>query len=117
MRRAIILDTQLMVLLAAGLTSRRLVVTHKRLTEFSEDDFDLLVLLLGSDPTLLLLPNTVSEAANLLRHHENPERNDILRVLSELVTRNRERYVRSRAVVGRSEYRRLGVTDCAILEC
>ncbi|RVU20545.1 PIN domain-containing protein [Methylobacterium oryzihabitans] len=112
----ILLDTQLMVLLAVGATSLSIIPKHKNLTEFTVDDFELLLHLLGRDPELILLPNTVSEAANLLRQHRDPERSRIMATLETIVGSNVERYVPSSEVVLRPDFRRLGLTDTAILE-
>ncbi|ACA15220.1 conserved hypothetical protein [Methylobacterium sp. 4-46] len=116
MSTAILLDTQLLVLLVVGRTSKGIVAKHKNLTEFTAEDFDLLLILLGDNPALILLPNTVSEAANLLRQHRDPERTAILRTFAEIIGGHAEHYVASRKVVVRREYARLGITDSAILE-
>lgn len=116
MRTPIVLDTQLMVLLTVGATSTGIIAKHKNLTEFTADDFDLLVHLLGSDPELIMIPNIVSEASNLLRFHRDPERRAIMNTFSELIVRNQEFYVASSKIVKRAEYNRLGVTDTAIIE-
>lgn len=113
MTRSVLLDTQLMVLLAVGLTSARIIAKHKNLTEFTRDDFDLLLFLLGHEPRLILLPNTVPEAANLFRHHRDPERKAIMETFARL----REYYIASAVVATRREYHRLGITDAAILRC
>ena len=117
MTRAVLLDTQLMVLLAVGLTSAGIIAKHKNLTEFTRDDFDLLLFLLGRDTPLILLPNTVSEAANLLRHHRDPERRAIMETFARLIAAHREVYIASTIVAARREYHRLGITDSAILQC
>lgn len=117
MSRAIILDTQLIVLLAVGRTSREIIKKHKNLTEFEVRDFDLLVRLLGSKPKLVLLPNTVSESANLLRQHREPERGSIMDTFKAVVHTHEERYIASKMATTRKEYKRLGVADAAILEC
>ncbi|MCJ2064454.1 hypothetical protein MKK63_17275 [Methylobacterium sp. J-088] len=106
-----------MVLLAVGLTSAGIIAKHKNLTEFTRDDFDLLLFLLGRDARLILLPNTVSEAANLLRHHRGPERKAIMETYARLITANREYYIASTVVTARKEYYRLGIADAAILQC
>lgn len=115
--RPIILDTQLMVLLAVGITSTGIILKHKNLTAYTRDDFDLLVSVLGEDPKLVLLPNTVSEAANLLRQHRNPERRAILETFRHIIERHEERYVASVSAARAAEYHRLGIADSAILEC
>ena len=115
--KPILLDTQLIVLLVVGLASKMIIRKHKNLTAFSEDDYELLILLLGEDPELMLLPNTVSEASNLLRQHRNPERTAILSTFRRLIETHRERYVTSRRAASLPEYERLGVTDSAIIAC
>lgn len=117
MSRAIILDTQLIVLFAVGHTARTIIEKHKNLTAFNVTDFDLLMLLLGAEPKLVLLPNTVSESANLLRQHREPERSNIMETFKVVVHCHRERYITSKAATARREYSRLGVADAAILEC
>ncbi|WP_407519999.1 PIN domain-containing protein [Methylobacterium oryzisoli] len=117
MRRPIILDTQLMVLLVVGMTSIHIIPKHKNLTAFTIDDFELLSLLIGAEAELILLPNTVSEAANLLRQHKNPERTRIMQVFAELINQHEERYFESALVVKMKNYLRLGITDAAILKC
>lgn len=115
--RPIVLDTQLIVLLAVGLTSADIIHKHKNLSSFTVADFGLLLQLLGSDPKLILLPNTVSEAANLLRQHRDPERSRIMDVFKAVVHKHQECYITSRAATSRQEFKRLGVADAAILEC
>ncbi|TGE01869.1 hypothetical protein [Methylobacterium nonmethylotrophicum] len=117
MNRAVILDTQLIVLFTVGHTSREMIKKHKNLTDFSTRDFDLLMLLLGFEPRLVFLPNTVSESANLLRQHREPKRSIIMETFRGVVHSHRERYITSRAATARKEYKRLGVADAAILEC
>ncbi|GJD61538.1 hypothetical protein MPEAHAMD_1681 [Methylobacterium frigidaeris] len=74
------------------------------------------MLLLGSEPSLILLPNTVSEAANLLRQHRDPERRIIMETFKSFIHAHCERDVASKVATSRREYRRLGVADAAILE-
>lgn len=105
-----------MVLLTVGATSVDIISKHKDLTEFTSDDFNLLLILIGDDPSFILLPNIVSEAANLLRHHRDPEKRAIMATFLTLIRQNEERYIESSIVVERKEFGRLGITDTAILE-
>src|SRR4051794_39538240 len=99
------------------MTSTQIIQKHKNLTAFTIDDFELLSLLIGTEPELILLPNTVSEAANLLRQHRNPERTRIMQVFAALIDQHRERYLESALVAEMKHYLRLGITDAAILKC
>jgi hypothetical protein len=47
LRRPALLDTNLLVLLVVGLTSREYISIHKKLTSFSEQDFEILETLLS----------------------------------------------------------------------
>lgn len=112
--RSIALDTQLLVLLAVGATSPRLIQKHKKTRSFDTDDYDLLTSLLGRR-SLLLLPNTVTEASNHLLWHNPPERDAVCETLKKLVAQHSEIYVPSRAACQRAEYLRLGIADAALL--
>lgn len=116
MRRPVLLDTQLTALLTVGATSPSIIPRHKNLTAYDEDSYELFALLLGAYPRLLLVPNTVSEASNLLRRHREPERSMIMATFKGLIDDHREFYVESRAAVARPEYARLCITDSEILE-
>ena len=83
--------------------------------QFTEEDYDALLALLGRDPELILLPNVVTEASNLLTQIANPYKDAILSVLRAAVLFFSEDYVSSRVAVSRDEYVRLRLTDCALL--
>ena len=112
----LLLDAQLLVLLAVGATSPRLIEKHKNTHQFDVDDFDLLEVLLGAQ-AVRLLPNVVTEASNLLRQHRPPERDVISLTLEKLVDASDEVYVASGAACGQAEYIRLGSTDAALILC
>lgn len=110
----LVLDAQLLVLLAVGATSRRLIEKHKNTHQFDEDDFDLLEILLGRQQ-VRLLPNVVTEASNLLRQHRPPERDNVCRTLRHLVGIGHEVYIESAAACAQPDYAKLGLTDAALL--
>ena len=58
-----------MVLLVAGRTDRSLVTKHRRLREFTTEDYDRLVDLIIRFGTVFVTPNTLTEASNLLAQH------------------------------------------------
>ncbi len=68
MRKRIILDTNLLILLVAGVFDIEKVRNHKRLQNFQlPDDYDTLLLHLEGAREIIVTPNTLSEASNLLR--------------------------------------------------
>jgi hypothetical protein len=111
----VILDTSLLVLLVVGLTSKRYIPSHKKLAAFSEDDFELLEKLLSNASELLVTPNTLSEASNLLAYIGDPAKTEIMRTFRAIIQRTREAYAKSSTAANESEFLRLGLTDCAVL--
>ena len=115
MNKASVIDTSLLILLVVGSTSRKYIRKHKRLRVFSEDDFDILLTLLSNTTELLLTPNTLSEASNLLRQIEDPARSSIYTRFGEMIRQFDERYVASRQVTVKPQFVRIGLTDSVLL--
>lgn len=114
-RGPILMDTNVLILYITGTTGRSIIPIHKRCSQFIEEDYDDLLALLGVDPEIILLPNVVTEASNLLAQIANPYKDAILNVLKAAVLVFSEDYVTSRVAVSRDEYVRLRLTDCALL--
>jgi hypothetical protein len=112
----ILLDTNLTLLLAVGLTSRSFVTAHKRLTAYGIDDFDLLVRLLDSSGGLDFCPNVWTETSNLVRYAPPHMRERISERLSDLIGEYGETYVGSHTASNRVEFGALGLTDCVLLQ-
>lgn len=117
MSKAIVLDSNLLLLYVVGLASRDTIATHKGLKAFSVQDFDLLANMLKVAATVILTPNTVTETSNLLDRVKNPEQrlraNYVFKRLLALVG---ERYVPSATAYERPECNFLGVSDCVMLQ-
>lgn len=113
----IFVDTNLLVLLVIGLTDKNLISRHKRVNRrFNAGDFELLCRLLNQYPRLLVTPNTLTEASNLLAQHREPQKSRILDKLAELITVSHEIYVESGVASRNNTFNRLGLTDAALLE-
>jgi hypothetical protein len=106
----------LLTLLVVGLTNRKYISVHKRLTEFTEDDFDLLIETLDKVGTLVATPNTLTEASNWLRYIREPARSEIQDTFRKFINGYREIAIDSRSACARTEFIRLGLADCAVLE-
>ena len=65
---------------------------------------------------MFVTPNTLTEASNLLAQHGEPERSRIFGVLQTLIETTEEKAVESRAATRNSHFKRLGLTDAALLE-
>lgn len=114
-RGPILIDTNVFVLYVTGAAGRSIVPVHKRCNQFTEEDYDALIALLGDEPELILLPNVVAEASNLLAQIAEPYKAAVLRMLKAAVLTFSEEYVTSRMAVSHVDYMRLRLTDCALL--
>ena len=113
--KAVILDANLLILLAVGLASPRHIATHKRLGQYSKRDFDLLRGLLTKASRIVVTPNTLTGAFNLSVHIAEPVRTHIKRVFRHLLTETEEIYVESVRASRHAAFDRLGLTDCVVL--
>jgi hypothetical protein len=110
-----VLDANLLVLWAVGPASRRFIGQHKRLGDYSEDDFELLSLLIAQFSDVVLLPHILTEASNLMRQIANPARARIQNVLRILISTIPEIPIPSIAGVQRAEFEELGLADAVLL--
>lgn len=114
-RGRVLLDAQLLVLLVVGGTSRRYIARHKRLDHYTAADFDALIGLVHPLDRLVVTPNVLSEASNLLRHIREPARTEIFGVFREFIQSTSETYVPSGAAATHPAFLRLGLADVVCL--
>lgn len=110
----ILLDSNLLTVLVVGAVDPRRVPRHRRTRAYNEHDHDLLLTAIkagGGD--LILCPNVVSEASNLLRYDD--EGGQLAATLRLIVAAAIELYIPSETAVARAEYAWLGVTDAVLL--
>ena len=75
MNNPVVLDTNLLMLLIVGATSRDYISIHKRLSsDFTETEYEILVDLIGVYSDIVLLPRIVAETSSLVRQVINPIR-------------------------------------------
>ena len=72
------LDSNLLVLLVVGSESRDIILKHRRLEDYSAEDYDILLDLLRDADRLFVTPNTFTEASNLIGQHGEPERSRLM---------------------------------------
>ena len=109
-------DSNLLVLLVVGATDRGLIAKHRRLRNFTEEDYETLLGLVNQIDQILVTPNTLTEASNLLAQHGEPERSRFFEVLRILIEENEEIVVTSKTASQNAEFKRLGLTDAGLLE-
>lgn len=113
----VLLDTNLLLLLFIGLTDRRLIISHKRTSQFRPLDFDLLVRFLEGFERRLVTPHILTETSNLGCQISEPGRSQFLRTLRVLVKGFQE-VIEGSGVITQIEehlFCRLGLTDSVIL--
>ena len=112
-----LIDANLIVLLAVGLADVRWIAGHKRLKGYGPEDFVILQNMLSKATQITSLPNAWTEASNLLgQGGNNIQTNEILLKFQYLVKDFGCAYVPGATAVARSEFKFLGLTDCALLE-
>ncbi len=110
------IDANLLLLFVVGSASPDLIAKHRRLNEYSVDDYYILLNELNKVERVLVTPNTLTEASNLLAYHAEPERSLLFDTLRDIIRDCVEVVVKSEVASSRSEFNRLGLTDSALLE-
>lgn len=115
---SVAIDSNLLLLLVVGMTSRDYVEKHKRLKAFTSDDYDLLQNQLRVATEIVVTPNTLTETSNFIDHMADPARSRIYDTLRQLLRlpETKEICVSSASAVEQSELPRLGLTDCVLLD-
>ena len=110
------IDAQLLVLFVAGSVNRSIIARHRRLQDYTVADYELLLALLNTVNRLLVTPNTLTQASDLLAQHAEPERSRLLEQLRTLITDgSEEQVVASVDAVAGAAFLRHGLTDAALL--
>ena len=112
------LDANLLLLLVVGFASKRYIPMHKRLRSFTIDDYDLLRNELEAAAEIVVTPNTLTETSNLIDHIADPARTHVYETMRGLLTSTSttETFIPSSKASARSEFVRLGLADCGLLE-
>ena len=112
----VLLDSNILVLLAVGTASRDYIATHKNTAnKFNTDDFDLVAEIIAGFSEIVLIPHVVAEASNLVRQIGNPKKAVIQRTLADWVSLVLELPVASLNGITREEHLHVGVTDAVLL--
>lgn len=112
-KRRLLLDSHLVLLLCVGSAGAGKIHRHKRLRDFDQTDFELLVDRIGRFDQLVITPNIATETSNLLRFGVHDEA--LQQALAEALAAWSEAYVPSRIAAQHRSYPRLGISDAAML--
>jgi hypothetical protein len=113
---AVVLDSNLAILLVVGLAAKELIGEHRNLRAYSHDDFDCLVHLIRDYTAIIVSPNMLTEASNLCRQISEPARSRISAALEAFIAATSEEYVSSGQAAKNDGFTQLGLTDAVILE-
>src|ERR1700748_375819 len=84
--RTLLLDANLLVLFTVGAASKDYIEKHKRLRAYTVRDYDLLCkAFIRIARQVIVTPNTVTEASNLIRQIADPARTHIARVFRDIL--------------------------------
>ena len=110
----LLIDTNVLLLLCIGLTDLKLIGSHKKLNQFTTEDFHLLVAFTNQFSRITTTPNILTEVSNLAGLHGGPDRDRIFEFLAQYVTTLDEQYVGAASTVSVAAFTRLGLTDVGI---
>ena len=114
--RAFFIDANLLLLLVVVSVSPAAIGRHRRLREFTPDDYDILIDLIAQVERVLVTPNTLTETSNLLGLHGEPERSRFFEQLRFIIEETQEVVIASADAARGRHFTRLGLTDSALLE-
>jgi hypothetical protein len=116
MSSSIIIDSNLLTLFVIGTASRNFIATHKRASPYTAKDYDLLVKILGGALEILVTPHALAETSNLIGYTKEPDRAKIYETMRRITSGLTECPVVSSKSMERTEFLRLGLTDCTLLD-
>ena len=107
------IDSNLLVLLAVGAVDRSQVGRHRRARSFAPEDYDRLMAIVAALERVLVTPNTLTEASNLLQSGSDHR---FLAALRLIVAESEEIVVASADATRNAAFLRLGLADAVLLE-
>jgi hypothetical protein len=109
----LLVDTNLLVLYAVGTVNRNRIETFKRTRQYTMDDYDLLVRMLGNFEHLYTVAHVLAEVSNLT-DLPGPERLQARLVLKETISVLNEAEMSSTRAADDRLYQDFGLVDAAI---
>ena len=107
------IDANLLVLMVVGSLDRSSIAKHRRVRQFTAEDYDRLMGIVGRMKRVFVTPNVLTETSNLLADRSDPR---FLRQLGSLIENSDEITVASTTAAGNRMFSRLGLSDAALLE-
>jgi rRNA-processing protein FCF1 len=112
--KCVVVDSNLLLLLAVGLWNPRAIGLQKRLNNFTYDDFEILRTFLNSFDKVVTTAHVLTEVSNLANTTSGYTREAIFQQLASLIVTLDERALPSNTICTQSEFRPFGLTDAAL---
>jgi hypothetical protein len=113
-REAVILDSNLLLLLVVGSWNPRAIETHKRLSGLTFQDFLLLSTYVGSYRRILTTAHILTEVSNLAGTASGATKASIFAQLARIIETMDEHTLPAALVAAQPEFIPFGITDAAI---
>ena len=113
---ALLIDTNILLLLIIGRIDRDLIARFKRTADrFDGTDFDLLTTFIADHTALVTTPHVLTEANSLLAQLKGTHRSQAMTSLRQFVERVSEHWRQASELMMTDAFAHLGLTDAAIL--
>jgi hypothetical protein len=109
--KGVLIDTNLLVLLAVGLYRPDRISTFNRTRQYTVEDFDLVANAVNRFNRRVTTPHILAEADNLTRQLSRRERSTVSIIMARLISDSFEIYSPSADAVRHDQYSNLGLTD------
>jgi hypothetical protein len=113
--QGVLIDTNLMLLIAVGTYRRQRIMTFKRTLKYTLEDFALVMRMVRYFQRRMTTPNILTEVDNLLRQLPASEHRAVAGTLRQLISDSFEVYIPSAETVTNDNIVALGLADCATL--
>ena len=113
-QRRVLLDANVLLLLLVGTVDRALIGSFKRTAIFTEDDFDLLNLVLAYFHEIVTTPHVLTEASNLLGQLPSHLSETYFANFRIVVAAFNEQMNAAQVITTEPVFTQLGLTDAAI---
>ncbi len=115
-RRGVLIDANLLVLLIVGNVQRGLIDRHRRLKSYTATDYDLLVSQFRPETKIFVTPNTLTETSNLLPFGSDELSWSLFAELKSMIEDSEEIVVLSKVASNVPEFSWLGLTDAVLVD-
>lgn len=111
-----LLDTNLLTVLLVGQLGKGYIEKNKKTRNYSSDDFDLLVELLGNFKDIITTPHILAETTNLIDWVQGEHREILFAYLTNFIQTKQEIYMPAKDIVSSLAFISLGLTDAGLIE-